>query len=105
MYLGRLQDGRTLYARAVAHARSSGSAGRLAPMLDRLAYLELLLGRLPEAEMHGLEGLRLAGDLGLDAGVALASLATLHAYRGEEAECRAQAQLAMEMAAPASSRW
>ena len=35
--------------------------------------------------MHGLEGLRLAGDLGLDAGVALSSMATLHAYRGEEA--------------------
>ena len=68
-------------------------------MLDRLAYIELLLGRLPDAEMHGLEGLRLAGDLGLDAGVALASMATLHAYRGEEAECRAQAQLAMEVAA------
>ena len=99
MYLGRLEDARTLYARAVAHARSSASAGQLAPMLDRLAYIELLLGRLPDAEMHGLEGLRLAGDLGLDAGVALASMATLHAYRGEEADCRAQAPLAMEVAA------
>ena len=56
MYLGRLGDARTLYARAVAHARSSSSPGQLAPMLDRLAYIELLLGRLPDAEMHGLEG-------------------------------------------------
>ncbi|MGZ5400868.1 MAG: helix-turn-helix transcriptional regulator, partial [Nocardioides sp.] len=72
-------------------------AGQLAPMLDRLAYIELLLGRLPDAEMHGLEGLRLAGDLGLDAGVAVSSLATVHAYRGEEAQCRAQAQLALEV--------
>lgn len=98
MYLGRLADARTLYARAVAHARSSASAGQLTPMLDRLAYIELLLGRLADAEMHGLEGLRLAGDLGLDAGVALAGMATLHAYRGEQAECRAQAGLAMEVA-------
>ena len=59
MYLGRLGDARTLYSRAVAQARSSSSAGQLAPMLDRLAYIEMLLGRLPDAEMHGLEGLRL----------------------------------------------
>jgi DNA-binding CsgD family transcriptional regulator len=99
MYLGRLQDARTLYARAVAQARSSSSPGQLAPMLDRLAYIELLLGRLPDAEVHGIEGLRLAGDLGLDAGVALASMATLHAYRGQADECRAQASLALEVAA------
>ena len=60
MYLGRLGDARTLYARAVAHARTSATPGRLATVLDRLAYLELLLGRLPDAEMHGLEGLRLS---------------------------------------------
>ena len=99
MYLGRLEDARALYARAVAHARSHGIAGQLPPMLDRLAYIELLLGRLPDAEMHGLEGLRLAGDLGLDAGVALASMATLHAYRGEREDCLAQAALAMDVAA------
>ena len=97
MYLGRLGDARTLYTRAAAQARSSSSAGQLAPMLDRLAYIELLLGRLPDAEMHGQEGLRLSGDLNLDAGVAVASLATVHAYRGEEAQCRAQAQLALEV--------
>ena len=99
MYLGRLEDARALYARAVAHARSHAIAGQLPPLLDRLAYIELLLGRLPDAEMHGLEGLRLAGDLGLDAGVALASMATLHAYRGEREDCLAQAALAMEVAA------
>jgi len=97
LYLGRLADGRTLYARAVAQARTSSSAGQLPPMLDRLAYIELLLGRLADAEVHSVEGLRLAGDLALDAGVALVTLATLHGYRGEEAECRAQAGLAMEL--------
>jgi DNA-binding CsgD family transcriptional regulator len=97
LYLGRLGDGRTLYSRAVAQARTSSSAGQLPPMLDRLAYIELLLGRLADAEMHGLEGLRLAGDLALDAGVAVVTLATVHAYRGEEAECRAQVRLAMEL--------
>jgi DNA-binding CsgD family transcriptional regulator len=97
LYLGRLADGRILYSRAVAQARTSSSAGQLVPMLNRLAYIELLLGRLPDAEMHGHEGLRLSDDLGLDAGVALVSLATLHAYQGDEAECRAEARLAMEV--------
>lgn len=98
MYLGRLGQARTLYARAVSQARDSSSAGQLAPMLDRLAYIELLLGRLPDAEVHGLEGLRLADDLSLDAGVAHVSMATLYAYRGQQAECRIQVRLAMELA-------
>ncbi|WP_329000119.1 LuxR C-terminal-related transcriptional regulator [Kribbella sp. NBC_00709] len=98
MYLGRLGDARTLYARAVSQARDSSSAGRLAPMLDRLAYIELLLGRLPDAEVHGLEGLRLADDLSLDAGVGHVSMAMLYAYRGQQTECRAQVRLAMELA-------
>ena len=34
----------------------------------------------------------------LDAGVAPVSMATLHAYRGQHAECRAQVRLAMELA-------
>ncbi len=97
LYLGRLGDARSLYARAANRARDSSSIGRLAPMLDRLAYIELLLGRLQDAEMHGLEGLRLSDDLGLDAGVALATLATVYAYRGQEAECRKHAGLALEV--------
>lgn len=98
MYLGRLGQARTLYARAVSQARDSSSAGQLAPMLDRLAYIELLLGRLQDAEVHGLEGLRLADELSLDAGVAHVSMATLYAYRGQQAECRNQVRLAMELA-------
>ncbi|WP_327632930.1 LuxR C-terminal-related transcriptional regulator [Kribbella sp. NBC_00482] len=98
MYLGRLGQARTLYARAVSQARDSSSAGQLAPMLDRLAYIELLLGRLPDAEVHGLEGLRLADELSLDAGVGHVSMATLYAYRGQQSECRNQVRLAMELA-------
>ena len=46
MYLGRLGDARNLYAQGVARARDSSSPGQLAPLLERLAYIELLLGRL-----------------------------------------------------------
>ncbi len=67
-------------------------------MLDRLSYIELLLGQLSEAEAHALEGLRLAGDLELDSGIALATLSTLYAYRGAEAECRGHAAQAHELA-------
>ena len=98
MYLGRLVDARNLYAQGVARARDSSSAGQLAPLLERLAYIELLLGRLPDSEMHGLEAVRLLDDLGHDAAVALTSLATLHGYRGQETECRAQASRATEVA-------
>ena len=59
--------------KAAVHARDSASPGQLTPMLDRLAYIELLLGRLPDAEAHAREGLRLPSDLGLDAGVALST--------------------------------
>lgn len=99
MYLGRLTDARDLYARAANHARDTGTAGPLTPMLDRLAYIELLLNRLPDSEAHALEGLRLASDLGLDAGVAVTSLATVHAYRGEDSACRARVAQAHEVAA------
>ena len=99
MYLGRLADARDLYGKAVVHARSSASPGQLTPLLDRLAYIELLLGRLPDAEAHASEGLRLSSDLGLDAGIALSTLATVYAYRGQDAECRAEAARAREVAA------
>jgi DNA-binding CsgD family transcriptional regulator len=112
MYLGRLSDARTLYARAAGQARGSVGAGQLVPMLGRLAYIELLLGRLPDAEVHGLEGLRLAGDVGLDAAVALVSMAAVHGYRGDETQCHANAQQAMDVAAArqmkmvsAGARW
>ena len=100
MYLGRLGDARTLYARAVAQARTSSSAGQLAPMLDRLAYIELLLGRLPGR--RDARARRAAAGrrprLSTPAWLCRA-WRPLHAYRGEEAECRAQARLAMEVGA------
>ena len=98
MYLGRLPEARALYAKAVVTARGTAAPGQLTPMLDRLAYIEMLLGRLADAEAHALEGLRLAGDVGLDAGIAVSSLAMVHAYRGEEAECRELAATALEVA-------
>ena len=112
MYLGRLTDARDLYSRAVVHTRGAAAVGQLTPMLDRLAYIELLIGRLADAEAHAGEGLRLAGDFGIDAGVALSTLATVHAYRGEEDKCREHAQVAAEVASSrqlrmigAASQW
>jgi DNA-binding CsgD family transcriptional regulator len=98
MYLGRLSEARALYAKAVIAARGTAAPGQLTPMLDRLAYIEMLMGRLADAEVHALEGLRLAGDAGLDAGIAVTSLAMIHAYRGEQAECRELADTALKVA-------
>ena len=48
--LGRLGEADCcVRAERVSQARDSSSVGQLAPMLDRLAYVELLLGRLRDA--------------------------------------------------------
>ena len=69
MYLGRLDDARPL------RPGSDPGAGQLEHRpacadAQPAGLHRLLLGRLPDAEMHGLEGLRLSDGLGLDAGVA-----------------------------------
>lgn len=98
MYLGRLSQAHSLYARSVIVAREAAAPGQLTPVLDRLSFIELLLGRLRDAEAHALEGLRLAGELGLDAGIALTSLALVHAHRGESEKCQELAASALEVA-------
>ncbi len=75
LYLGELDAARTLYERGADQARLSGAAGMLATLLDRLAWTDAIAGRPTAAEANAEEGLKLAGELGLDAGVAMGSLA------------------------------
>ena len=81
---------RTLYARAVAQARTSSSAGQLAPMLNdwlRSSCCSVGSGR-GDARSRGAAVGRRSRSRRRGG---LVSLATVHAYRGEDAECRAQA--------------
>ena len=98
LYLGELDAARTLYERGADQARLSGSVGMLATVLDRLAWTDAIAGRPTSAEANAEEGLKLAGELGLDAGVALGSLALVSAMRGDEAGCRASAERAYSLA-------
>jgi DNA-binding CsgD family transcriptional regulator len=98
LYLGELDAARTLYERGADHARRTGAVGMLAIILDRLAWTHAIAGRPAEAEANADEGLQLAGELGLDAGVAFGSLALVHAMRGAEAACRAAAERAHSLA-------
>ena len=98
LYLGELDVARALYERGADQARLSGAVGMLAIVLDRQAWTDAIAGRPAEAEAKAEEGLRLAGELGLDAGVALGSLALVHAMRGAEQSCRTAAENAHALA-------
>ena len=98
LYLGELDAARTLYERGADRARLSGAVGMLATMLDRLAFTDAIAGRPAAAEANAEEGMKLAGELGLDAGVALGSLALVWAMRGDEDGCRAAAERAYSLA-------
>jgi DNA-binding CsgD family transcriptional regulator len=98
LYLGELDAARTLYERGADQARLSGAVGMLATILDRLAWTDAIAGRPAAAEANAEEGLKLAGELGLDAGVALGSLALVNAMRGDEDGCRAAAERAYLLA-------
>ena len=98
LYLGELDAARTLYERGADQARLSGAVGMLATILDRLAWTDAIAGRPASAEANAEEGMKLAGELGLDAGVALGSLALVSAMRGDEHGCRAAAERAYSLA-------
>ena len=98
LYLGELDAARTLYERGADQARLSGAVGMLATILDRLAWTDAIAGRPAAAEANAEEGLKLAGELGLDAGVALGSLALVSAMRGDEDGCRAAVERAYLLA-------
>ena len=98
LYLGELDAARTLYERGADQARLSGAVGMLATVLDRLAWTDAIAGRPAAAEANAEEGLKLAGELGLDAGVAMGSLALVGAMRGDEDGCRSAAERAYSLA-------
>ena len=98
LYLGELDAARTLYERGADQARLSGAVGMLATILDRLAWTDAIAGRPTAAEANAEEGLKLAGELGLDAGVALGSLALVSAMRGDEDSCWAAVERAYLLA-------
>jgi DNA-binding CsgD family transcriptional regulator len=98
LYLGELDAARTLYERGADQARLSGAVGMLAIVLDRLAWTDAIAGRPTAAEANAEEGLKLAGEVGLDAGVAMGSLALVWAMRGDEDGCRAAAERAYSLA-------
>ena len=99
LYVGDLSAARMLYLRGADRARATGAAGMLATVLDRVAWAAAIAGCPAEAEAAANEGLRLAGELGLDAGVALGSLAVATAIRGDQTACREIAQRAHALAA------
>ncbi|MFI5614324.1 AAA family ATPase [Amycolatopsis sp. NPDC051903] len=99
LYLGDVDTARTAYTRAVARARAGGEVGALPMVLDRLAFTDVLAGRPAEATANATEGLRLAGDLGLDVGLALVSLALAAAWTGDGPACRRAADRAHRVAA------
>jgi DNA-binding CsgD family transcriptional regulator len=100
-FVGDIDAGNALYARAVARARQEGAVGLLPQALECLAPVELLGGRLVAAEASAGEGLRLARDTGNDTSACrhLATLAHLAALRGDEDACRSHAAEALERAA------
>jgi ATP/maltotriose-dependent transcriptional regulator MalT len=100
-FVGDVDAGNALYARAVARARQEGAVGLLPRALEYLAPVELLGGRLVAAEASAGEGLRLARDTGNDTSACrhLATLAHLAALRGDEDACRSHAAEALERAA------
>jgi DNA-binding CsgD family transcriptional regulator len=98
LYLGELDVARALYQRGVEDAQRNGAVGTLAVLLDRLAWTDAIAGRPAEAAANAQRGLELAGELGLDAGVALGSLALAAAMRGDVEACRGAAERAQTLA-------
>jgi len=98
IYLGDVTTARTCYGRAVSRARAAGEVGALPMMLDRLSFTDVLAGRLAGAQANAAEGLRLAGDLGLDGGLALVSQALAAAWTGEADACHRAAERARRLA-------
>jgi DNA-binding CsgD family transcriptional regulator/tetratricopeptide (TPR) repeat protein len=99
IYLGDVTAARACYGRAVSLARADGAVGELPMMLDRLAFSDVLSGRIADATANAAEGLRLADALGLDSGIALVCLALAAAWTGDEDACRTAAERAHELAA------
>ena len=77
--------------------RASGNRLRIVWNQSCAAHLDLREGRLDAAAVAAAEAIRLGEAIGTPAlvGVASAALAGVHAWRGQEAACRAAAQVAI----------
>jgi DNA-binding CsgD family transcriptional regulator len=100
-YLGDIASAVTYWSRWVDEARGQGAIATLAVALQYLAIGEAMQGRFAFAEVSASEGLRLAHETGQSncAAAHAATLAWAAARSGSEAECRAHATEAFDVAA------
>jgi DNA-binding CsgD family transcriptional regulator len=89
-WLGRYEEARGYIGQAVAHARETGAAGSLGPLLVAAAWQALHASRLNEAYADASEALALAEefDQPVTATQALGVLSWVSALRGDESRCR-----------------
>lgn len=101
-YLGEADVSAELAERAGRAARVSGMVGQLPVVLEFVSTAERIKGRLAESAAIAEEGLELAREAGYRNSVAahLANLAVVSALRGEEEQCRRQAEEALAIAIP-----
>ncbi|WP_223166648.1 LuxR family transcriptional regulator [Nonomuraea sp. SYSU D8015] len=101
-YLGEADVSAELAERAGRAARVSGMVGQLPIVLEFVSTAERIKGRLAESAAIAEEGLELAREAGYTNSVAahLANLAVVSALRGEEEQCRRQAEEALAIAIP-----
>ncbi|MGN9837313.1 LuxR C-terminal-related transcriptional regulator [Nonomuraea sp. H19] len=101
-YLGEADVSAELVERAGRAARVSGMVGQLPVVLEFVSTAERIKGRLAESAAVAEEGLELAREAGYRNSVAahLANLAVVAALRGEEEQCRRQAEEALAIAIP-----
>ncbi|MGP3917033.1 LuxR C-terminal-related transcriptional regulator [Nonomuraea sp. 10N515B] len=101
-YLGEADVSAELVERAGRAARVSGMVGQLPVVLEFVSTGERFKGRLAESAAIAEEGLELAREAGYTNSVAahLANLAVVSALRGEEEQCRRQAEEALAIAIP-----
>src|SRR4051794_5709373 len=98
LLLGDEAASRRLYLRAAGIIRRTGAIGLLATTLNRLAFSYAQTGLLDDADVPCHEGLRLARELGQQEATALAVLALIAAWRGDEESCRRHAGDALAQA-------
>ena len=96
VYTGDLARGHDVLAQSVGEAARLGMVDALLIGLSGLVFIEVMVGRLAQAQGHIEEGLKLALDAGADVSTMMfhTRLAMIHALRGEEEACRSAASAA-----------
>jgi DNA-binding CsgD family transcriptional regulator len=106
-WLGRCDEGHDLGIRRMRALRSQGALGVLPRLLRITASQDLDDDRWPDAVAEANEALELCDELGQPGHrpEVLGILATVAAYRGEAAACRAHADAALAAAERHGQRW